>query len=156
MWAWVFPFKSSSGEATWTDFRRWLGRNRSPLAENKNMSKLFRTDVTQVVDFHCLDRFSKHQLSTKKPVRRRSSRNCFAAKVMCLLPKLSMCLGWKTLFWKSLKNPKSQLQEYPNPNSAISACSLWLSPWTFEAVFVDLIASHKQNHIYKIWFIDRT
>ena len=32
MWAWVFPFKSSSGEATWKVLRRWLGRNRSPLA----------------------------------------------------------------------------------------------------------------------------
>ena len=36
MWGWWFPVASSSGETAWADFRSWLGRNRSPLAENQN------------------------------------------------------------------------------------------------------------------------
>lgn len=42
-----------------------------PWLKIKIMSTLFRADVMQVVDFHWFDRFSKHQLSPKQPVRRR-------------------------------------------------------------------------------------
>ena len=56
---------------------------------------------------------------------------------MCLLPKLSMCLGWKTLFWKTFKNPKSQLQE--SESKLCHQCMFAVTQsWTFKAIFVDL------------------